>query len=446
MASRIKWYLSAALGLALALAGGEAPGADVTSGAGAAAPPARTFCAAKDAGIVPLDTRPRRSIKEFGAVGDGVADDTGALQAALNGVPPGTILEFPRGTYAFSKVLTLARNDVVLRGSDAVLKAREPDQQALTISGDRAAVIGLTLRGIAGDRLTSRESAQLVITGRHVQIIGNTVSGGASAGIFAFGARDFRIAGNNVFATKADGIHITEGARDGVVEGNLVHETGDDLIAVVSYRPRPGHGAKSTLSRDILIQGNTVWGNTWGRGITVVGGEDVAIIGNSVRKVPAAAGIYLSQEQAYRTYGDRRIRVADNYIAEVQTRLSPSGAAHPQHGAIDINSSNQAPHEYFDVENNVVEGAGFAGIRLLGEVCHVRLANNALKSVGMNRPGPPIDVIQNLFHGKCAQPSIQCQGNTVDGTELAVDRGCSAKVTADWRKTQGATWAECTQP
>lgn len=446
MGSWTHWKLPAALGLALAFANG-----DEAAGAETARPPARAFCAADAAGIAPLAGRPRHSVKEFGAAGDGVTDDTTALQAALNGVPAGAILEFPAGTYVYSKVLALARNDVILRGSGASLKARTPSRQALMVSGYRAAVIGLTLQGAARERLHSLESAQLVISGRSNQVVGNTVSGGASAGIFAFGARDFRIAGNRVFATKADGIHITEGARDGVVEGNVVHETGDDLIAVVSYRPRPDQRGKSTLSRNILIQGNTVWGNSWGRGITVVGGEDVTIIGNSVRKVPAAAGIYLSQEQAYHTHGVRNVTVVNNYVGEIQTRRSPSGAVHPQHGAIDINSSNEAPHEFIDIENNVVEGAGFAGIRLLGEVCHVRLANNTLKSVRMNRPGSAIDVIQDAYHGKCGGQSILCVGNTVDGIALTGNRRCTAAASAEWRKPtaqmpQGATWASCTQP
>lgn len=429
--------LAAALGLALAL--------DDAALAAPAAPAASAYCPVPAAGIGPLAGRPTRSVKEFGAVGDGVTDDGAALQRALDGVTPGTILDFPAGTYPYADILTLARNDVVLRGEGAVLRARNPARQALMIGGDRAAVIGLTLLGAARERLDSLESAQLVITGRFVQVVGNTVSGGASAGIFAFGARDFRIAGNHVHTTKADGIHITEGARDGMVEANRVHETGDDLIAVVSYRPRADQQGKSTLSRNILIRGNTVWANNWGRGITVVGGEDVAIIGNSIRNIPAAAGIYLSQENAYRTYGDRRITVADNYVAEVQTRRSPSGAAHPRHGAIDINSSNEAPHEFFDIENNVVEGAGFAGIRLLGEVCHVRLANNTLKAVG----GRPIEVIRDLYHGTCADSSVQCRGNTVDGAATLADGACDDRVGANWRtgdRPQGATWASCGAP
>jgi hypothetical protein len=40
------------------------------------------------------------NVKEFGAVGDGVADDTAAIQAAINaGAPQGSAIYFPAGTY-----------------------------------------------------------------------------------------------------------------------------------------------------------------------------------------------------------------------------------------------------------------------------------------------------------------------------------------------------------
>src|SRR5438045_94274 len=38
-------------------------------------------------------------VTDFGAVGDGVADDTAAIQAALNAAVNGTHIFFPRGAY-----------------------------------------------------------------------------------------------------------------------------------------------------------------------------------------------------------------------------------------------------------------------------------------------------------------------------------------------------------
>lgn len=46
------------------------------------------------------------SVKDFGAVGDGVADDTNAIQTALNQTEEGATLVFPAGAYKFSNVET----------------------------------------------------------------------------------------------------------------------------------------------------------------------------------------------------------------------------------------------------------------------------------------------------------------------------------------------------
>jgi hypothetical protein len=45
------------------------------------------------------------SVKDFGAVGDGVTDDTSEIQAAIDAAPEGGAIYFPNGTYAISAAL-----------------------------------------------------------------------------------------------------------------------------------------------------------------------------------------------------------------------------------------------------------------------------------------------------------------------------------------------------
>ncbi|HLN22585.1 MAG TPA: right-handed parallel beta-helix repeat-containing protein [Patescibacteria group bacterium] len=413
----------------------------------AARPPLRQFCAAAPAGIAALAGRSVRSVTEFGAVGDGVADDTAALQRAFDRVGSGAILEFPPGTYLYSRVLTLARDDIVLRGDHATLQARNPEAQALVFKGDRTAALWLTLRGAARTRLGTPESAQMVVKGRWVQLVGNTVSAGASAGIFVFGGQDFRIVGNRVHGTLADGIHMTEGARRGLVEGNVVYGTGDDMIAVVSYRPSVLSADNRGLAGDILIENNDVSGNSWGRGITVVGGEHVAITRNRVSQVWGAAGIYVAQESSFKTYGNTNIYIGGNSVSAIQTAAPPLGRWYSRHGAIDINTSNEAPVQFIDVEHNTIDSVGFSGIRVLGTVCHLRLADNALTAVQKHAGGSPIGVVED----SCAPEAIRCRGNTLDGHAIAPAGQCVEAGTDDeeWRGAklsaapQGATWQAC---
>lgn len=56
------------------------------------------------------------SVKDFGAVGDGIADDTDAIHAAIAGVPNGATIYFPAGTYYVTDTITIDR-DVSFVGS-----------------------------------------------------------------------------------------------------------------------------------------------------------------------------------------------------------------------------------------------------------------------------------------------------------------------------------------
>lgn len=59
------------------------------------------------------------SVKDFGAVGDGVADDTAAIQAAITATQTagGGVIFFPLGTYKINSTLTITGNGVVLQGA-----------------------------------------------------------------------------------------------------------------------------------------------------------------------------------------------------------------------------------------------------------------------------------------------------------------------------------------
>lgn len=55
--------------------------------------------------------------KAFGAVGDGIADDTTKIQAAIDAVPTsGGVVYLPAGTYRVSNTLSVARGNIMVKG------------------------------------------------------------------------------------------------------------------------------------------------------------------------------------------------------------------------------------------------------------------------------------------------------------------------------------------
>ena len=60
--------------------------------------------------------RETSSVKDFGATGDGVTDDSAAIQAAIDATPAGGSLYIPRGTYVINTGLTIGRA-ITLQGA-----------------------------------------------------------------------------------------------------------------------------------------------------------------------------------------------------------------------------------------------------------------------------------------------------------------------------------------
>ena len=339
-------------------------------------------------------------------------DQTRVIQAALNALRPGQRLVIAPGTYVVSHSLVVKAQSVVVSGYGATLVATNPDDQSLVVNGTNATVAGLTLRGTGGKRLETESSQKVVVRGTGIQILDTRIEGGASGGIFVSGATSVVLAGNRVSATLADGIHITGGSQNVLVSGNTVTGTGDDMIAIVSYEK------DGAMCRNILVTGNTVSDNSWGRGLSVVGGASVTLSGNTVQGVQKAAGILVAQEDGYRTYNATNVVISNNAVSDIENSTNPGNnwpAA--QHAGIDINAGAGSVSRVL-VTGNKVSRANYDGFRALGNVCQYRVANSAFASI----KGSPISVESR----NCASSQIVSSFNTLDGKVFAQPVGASA--------------------
>ncbi|HEY6454407.1 MAG TPA: right-handed parallel beta-helix repeat-containing protein [Steroidobacteraceae bacterium] len=402
------------------------------------------------------------------------ADETAAIQQALNGLKSGDWLVFPSGTYVISRHLDVRASGVTLYGRGATLHSSNPKDGALVIEGDGVAVYGFTLEQDSSDREGAPWSGGISVDNDGKPVHGaivqnNTIKNSAAAGILLFRADHFTVADNTVWRSWADGIHMTAGSSDGRVIHNSVSQNGDDMIAVVSYAGARKAAAasvryadwsqllKSQLDRNIYIYGNHLSDQYWGRGISVVGGSDVTIEDNTVSRTPLAAAIYLVRETSWMTFGDHNILVKNNTLSQIQTLAPtykpPNITIVPTHmPAIEVGATlfddemgNAAYRSALDVSNiaiigNTVQSARFAGIRIGdGSQGSVVAADPAGKPVTLkSAPGPVSNVIvldnklsavagKELVeaHPGLDPATISCSGNTFDGKPWST---CSSTI------------------
>jgi Pectate lyase superfamily protein len=105
------------------------------------------------------------NVKSYGAIGDGLTDDTAAIQAAIDAVPSsGGVVFFPAGTYIISQTLTVTTSATTLlgvgydQGSILKIKSTADPTYALQIGTvgyiANCKVEGLTLQGRNNGSLT----------------------------------------------------------------------------------------------------------------------------------------------------------------------------------------------------------------------------------------------------------------------------------------------------
>ncbi len=125
------------------------------------------------------------SVRDFGAVGDGVHEDTGSIQAAINSVPDGGRLVFPAGTYLTLPLTLRSHITLELREGAAILGSTERDRYPIVTGLARDPATGKEIPLAAFEGL-ERPSYQSLLQGAFVEdvsVVGpGTVDGNGQNG------------------------------------------------------------------------------------------------------------------------------------------------------------------------------------------------------------------------------------------------------------------------
>lgn len=371
------------------------------------------------AGIVPVASATGLNVKDYGARGDGRTDDYNAIVRAITAAKntPDHLLYFPAGTYRYSRVVKV--DGVQIEGVSPTLtifEATDNSRSAWELTGNAPGIrnVGIRTQTKPTKRATTPETA-----GVHVHDAANflvdrvNITATASVGIMVRGSggtsqEHARISNCVVKNTLADGIHMTSGSHYIDVDANQVSGTGDDMIAVVSYRTQP------TAVHHINITRNVVADQTWGRGIAVVGGSDVKIAANTIRR-SSAAGIYLASEVAYDTSGAWRVTVQGNLLDRCSIDSRSGHAAVMVFGRESAGGKDNRTGDIV-IADNTIRDSRKDGIWCGRQAVNVSLLRNLIERSGDNglRVGP--SSIKVLMVGNTV--------NTTGSSGLAVMEDC----------------------
>lgn len=229
------------------------------------------------------------NVKDHGAVGNGVADDSAAIKAAAAAVTNGKTLYFPPGNYRFAEQSPTLGGAVVISGKSDVAIYFDPAAR-LTLDNLNGSGVGtshgIVIKGAAtnvaiinpsvgwaippsarsmgdGIRAMGYPSDSAPASGwtgstgtiRNLTIVNARVVNAPQTGAVLHGVTDVKVSGFRAIGTKADGLHFNACRRINVSDHSAL-DCGDDGLAFVTYQhdtdvwdsPSGGPFSTATLS------------------------------------------------------------------------------------------------------------------------------------------------------------------------------------------------------
>lgn len=360
------------------------------------------------------------SVKDFGAVGNGVADDSTAIQAALT-AGAGRAVYFPGGTYLISATLTVPADTMVTGdgyGSVVYQGTRERNVfslnnnctvQHLRLRGDGVTSGGVSFQLNNGISAVSKRNIKVLNCFIHAfefngiyiddcenfEVIGNyiwdnsySIESGCDIVLYGVTGANSRvnISKNFCFSNNSQGIYADAigGDADILIEGNVCVTLNPTTWAEVSSGSllrRHGIAVGYNGGSGRYVVANNICRNTRMTGIYYQGGtasiDGVQILGNQCTKngvnpvsgeETLASGIYVA------TQGNGDI-IANNLVEDFSAAI--------QYGVAGIkiapnDASQLAANPYTLVVNNIVRSSASHGILLTGRATNVEVRGNGV--------------------------------------------------------------------
>ena len=250
--------------------------------------------------VVAPSVGPSFSVVDYGAAGDGVADDTAEVQAAITAAAGvgGTVV-VPAGTYRISSALTVP-GGVRVTGSGQ-LRQVTAGRSGLRITGSDVTVEGITLTGrhststyAGGEYAIFAQGVSVASPLRGITIRDVTVSKWGAYGVYLQWVTGFAVSGATVFDIGYTGIGVLSGF-DGSISRNRVDNitpgSASNMYGIILSHGGSG-GTADPPSARVVVDGNIVSRVVGWHGINSHSGYDLTITNNQV--YACTSGIFIA--------------------------------------------------------------------------------------------------------------------------------------------------------
>lgn len=316
-------------------------------------------------------------VAQFGARGNGIADDTAAVQAALDSVPDsGGAVFIPPSASSYRVATIRPKSATILWGGGTIDVIDDGSRAGRSIFVDRVhdlIVYGLTIKSSNATRRSGVYGNIRINEASRVAVVRCRLGRSSSVAIHTINSSDLVFNDNEVFGTFADGIHVSRGGGHVHIIDNDIHNTGDDAIGVIGYldagRDYPPIVDVSIQLNHIRDAGSGIAGN----GIDVQGVTGAVISGNQIdgaRLSGIFVGATAGNASGLATHYVLHARVNDNDIAHVGLALPGRGIT--VHGASNVS-----------VRNNHIDFTSSDGILVDHAGADIEIVSNRITNVAM---------------------------------------------------------------